>query len=119
VLKQLSARSTRPVERKRGADVGDVDDEEDGHGEWVLVGNDEHENIRVSIIRMRDSIRGPQRGLRLGWMMVRVTMMSSWSYTSSCVREVVHASVVEVGGGDGHDPSKSESPPSKGSTTTS
>jgi hypothetical protein len=51
------------MEREREADVGDVDDEEDGHGEWELVGDDEHENIRVSIIHVRDSIRGPRRGL--------------------------------------------------------
>jgi hypothetical protein len=60
------------------------------------VGDDEHENIRANIIRVRDSIRvGPRRGLGLGRMMVRVTMMSSWSYESTCVGEVAHASVVD------------------------
>lgn len=111
MLKQLS---TRPLKRGGGVDRGDADDEEDGEGEYVLVGDGERENIRLNTICVRDSIRvGPRWGLGLGRMMVRVTTMSAGWYTSIGGGEVEHVSVR-----DGRDPSKSGPFLSTGSNTT-
>lgn len=81
------------------------------------MGDGQRQNIRVSTIGMRDGVRAvPRWGLGLGRIIVRVTTMSSWPYTSTGMGEVARVSTVEVEVQDEHDPSKSEPPSSRGST---